>query len=86
VRDARSEAQKEIEAYKKQKENEFKKFEAEHSGANAKIEEEAIKEIEQKLKDIEIAREEKDAEVIEDLLSAVIGIKPEPHRNVTASA
>lgn len=29
VKDARSEAQKEIEAYKKQKESEFKKFEAE---------------------------------------------------------
>jgi V-type H+-transporting ATPase subunit G len=33
VKDARSEAQKEIEEYKKQKEEEFKKFEAEVGNA-----------------------------------------------------
>ncbi|PUU84347.1 H+-ATPase G subunit-domain-containing protein [Tuber borchii] len=86
VKDARSEAQKEIEEYKKQKENEFKEFESKHSGANAKAEEEATKEIEQTLKDIEAATKEKGPEVIGDLLKAVTDVKPEPHRNVAASA
>ncbi|CAZ81832.1 unnamed protein product [Tuber melanosporum] len=86
VKDARSEAQKEIEEYKKQKENEFKEFESKHSGANAKAEEEATKEIEQTLKDIEAATKEKGPRVIEDLLKAVTDIKPGPHRNVAASA
>jgi len=37
VKDARSEAQKEIEEYKKQKEEEFKKFEAEVRIANPTV-------------------------------------------------
>ncbi|KAG0642633.1 H+-ATPase G subunit-domain-containing protein [Tuber brumale] len=86
VKDARSEAQKEIEEYKKRKENELKEFESKHSGFNAKAEEEATKEIEQSLKDIEAATKEKGPRVIEDLLKAVTHAKPEPHRNVAASA
>jgi len=37
VKDARSEAQKEIEGYRKQKEEEFKKFEAEVSHISSSI-------------------------------------------------
>ncbi|KAH8149584.1 uncharacterized protein LAJ45_06213 [Morchella importuna] len=85
VKDARSEAQKEIDEYKKQKEAEFAKFESEHTGVNARAEEEATKEVEEKLKEIEAAKGEKGPQVIEELLKAVTDIKPEPHRNAAVT-
>ncbi|KAF2453485.1 vacuolar ATP synthase subunit G [Lineolata rhizophorae] len=81
VRDARSEAQKEIEDYRKQKEGEFKAFENEHSSGNKKAEEEANKETEVKLKEIKQIGGSKGGKVVEDLLTAVVSVKPEPPEN-----
>ncbi|KAK7520514.1 vacuolar ATPase [Phyllosticta citriasiana] len=78
VKDARSEAQKEVEEYKKQKEEEFKKFESEHSSGNQKAEEEANKETEAKLKDIKDIGSKSGSKVVEQLLAAVTDVKPEP--------
>ncbi|KAL7276442.1 hypothetical protein RUND412_000581 [Rhizina undulata] len=86
VKDARAEAQKEIEQYKKQKEAEFKKFEAEHSGVNAKAEEEAAKEVEETLVRIKAIGDEKTPAVVEDLLKATVDVKPQPHRNAAPTA
>ncbi|EGX44327.1 hypothetical protein AOL_s00193g55 [Orbilia oligospora ATCC 24927] len=81
VKDARAEAQKEIEEYRQKKEEEFQKFEAEHTGINAQAEKDAEKEIEGKLKEIEEAGKKSRAQVIEDLIKAVTTVEPKPHIN-----
>ncbi|KAL1387026.1 H+-ATPase G subunit [Phyllosticta capitalensis] len=78
VKDARSEAQKEVDEYKKQKEEEFKKFETEHSSGNQKAEEEANKETEAKIKEIKDIGSKSGSKVVEQLLAAVTDVKPEP--------
>ncbi|EWC43452.1 V-type proton ATPase subunit G [Drechslerella stenobrocha 248] len=81
VKDARAEAQREIEEYRRKKEEEFAKFEAEHSGINAQAEKDAEKEIEGKLKEIALAGEQNRAQVVKDLITAVTSVKAEPHVN-----
>ncbi|KAF8545423.1 vacuolar ATPase [Trichophaea hybrida] len=81
VKEARSEAQKEIEEYKKQKEAEFKRFEAEHSGSNAQAEQEADRQVQEQLLEIKRIGAEKMDKVVADLVKAVIDVNPKPHRN-----
>ncbi|KAK8194376.1 hypothetical protein M8818_007566 [Zalaria obscura] len=76
VKDARSEAQKEIEEYRKQKEEEFKKFETEHTSGNKKAEEDADKETEEKLQEIKALKDKAGKKVVEDLLKAVTDVQP----------
>ncbi|RDL38959.1 V-type proton ATPase subunit G [Venustampulla echinocandica] len=76
VKEARDEAKKEIEAYRKQKDNEFRKFESEHTSGNKKAEEDADKDAEMKIKDIKTAGKKGRDQVIKDLLQAVFDIKP----------
>ncbi|PVI06711.1 V-type ATPase [Periconia macrospinosa] len=80
VKDARSEAQKEIEDYRKEKESEFQKFEKEHSSGNKKAEEDAKKETDVKVKEIQDIGKKSGSKVVEQLLSAVTNAKPEPPR------
>ncbi|KAF2258422.1 V-type ATPase [Lojkania enalia] len=80
VKDARSEAQKEIDDYKKGKEEEFKKFEKEHSSGNKKAEEDAKKETDAKVKEIGEIGNKSGGKVVEQLLTAVTNVKPEPPR------
>ncbi|KAI9817262.1 MAG: hypothetical protein M1827_001375 [Pycnora praestabilis] len=86
VKDARSEAQKEIEDYKKQKDEEFKKFESEHSSGNKKAEEDANKEAEEKMNEIKEIEGKSGDKVIEDLLKAIMEVKPEVPDRVAAPA
>ncbi|KAI6044312.1 H+-ATPase G subunit-domain-containing protein [Pisolithus marmoratus] len=75
LKDARSEATREIEEYRRVKEDEFKAFEASHAGniSNAQV---AIdKETDVKLQSI-----------TEALLDRVVLIKPELHRNLKKGA
>ncbi|KAK6338973.1 H(+)-transporting V1 sector ATPase subunit G [Orbilia brochopaga] len=81
VKDARAEAQKEIEEYRQKKEEEFGRFEAEHSGINAQAERDAEREIEGKLAEIAQAGKKNRDQVIKDLIAAVTTIKPQPHVN-----
>ncbi|KAL1296588.1 hypothetical protein AAFC00_000084 [Neodothiora populina] len=76
VKDARSEAQKEIEEYRQKKEEEFKSFEKEHTSGNKKAEEDAEKENEEKLKEIKEIGGKQGQKVVEDLLKAVTDVKP----------
>jgi V-type H+-transporting ATPase subunit G len=76
VREARDEARKEIEAYKAKKEDEFKKFESEHTQGNKQAEQEAAKEAEAKIKDIKDAGNKSQDKVVRDLLRAVLDAKP----------
>ncbi|KAF2751341.1 vacuolar ATPase-like protein [Sporormia fimetaria CBS 119925] len=80
VKDARSEAQKEIEEYRKQKEEEFKKFEKEHSSGNKQAEEDANKETEAKIKEIEAIGKKSSSKVVEQLVTAATNAKAEPLR------
>ncbi|BAE64346.1 unnamed protein product [Aspergillus oryzae RIB40] len=86
IRDAKSEAQKEIEEYRNQKEQEFKKFEAEHSSGYKKAEEDANKEAEVKLQEIKDAGNSKGAKVVEDLISALTDVKPEASEKILSQA
>nr|OQO23861.1 hypothetical protein B0A51_05873 [Rachicladosporium sp. CCFEE 5018] len=76
VKDAKSEAQKEIEEYRQQKQEEFEKFEKEQNGGNKKAEEDADKETEKKLAEIKQIGEKTGPKVVQDLLNAVVDVKP----------
>ncbi|EKD17106.1 vacuolar ATPase [Drepanopeziza brunnea f. sp. 'multigermtubi' MB_m1] len=76
VKEARDEAKKEIDSYKKTKENEFKTFESEHTSGNKKAEEDAGKDAETKIKEIKGAGQKGQDAVIKDLLKAVFDVKP----------
>ncbi|KAI0407555.1 vacuolar ATPase [Xylaria palmicola] len=78
VREARDEAKKEIDAYRKTKEEEFKKFEAEHTKGNKQAEDEANKEADEKIKEIQALGKKNQAQVIESLLNGVLDVKPIP--------
>jgi V-type H+-transporting ATPase subunit G len=93
VKDARSEAQKEIEEYRAQKEAEFKNFQKEvdspltvgpqthppqHSSGNKKMEEDANRDTEGKLEEINKIGKANGKRVVEDLLGALVNVKPEP--------
>ncbi|KAI2640200.1 vacuolar ATPase [Xylaria nigripes] len=78
VREARDEAKKEIDAYRKSKEEEFKKFEAEHTKGNKQAEDEANKEADAKIKEIQAAGKNNQARVVADLLKGVLDVNPVP--------
>ncbi|CAJ2502956.1 Uu.00g103500.m01.CDS01 [Anthostomella pinea] len=76
VREARDEAKNEIDAYRKSKEEEFKKFESEHTQGNKQAEDEADKEADDKIKEIQEAGKKSQTGVIVELLKAVFEVKP----------
>ncbi|RQM07381.1 hypothetical protein DH86_00003111 [Scytalidium sp. 3C] len=76
VKEARDEAKKEIDAYRQEKDDEFKKFEAEHTSGNKKAEDDADKEAQSKIKEIEAAGKKSSDKVVKDLLKAVFEVKP----------
>ncbi|KAI2602527.1 vacuolar ATPase [Hypoxylon sp. NC1633] len=78
VREARDEAKKEIEAYRQSKDEEFKKFESEHTQGNKQAEDEANKEADTKIQEIQAAGKKSQGKVVEDLLKAVFEVKPVP--------
>ncbi|KAJ5698162.1 hypothetical protein N7462_000167 [Penicillium macrosclerotiorum] len=86
IRDAKSEAQKEIEEYRNSKEEEFKKFEAEHSSGFKTAEEDAGKEAEEKLKEIQAAGKQQGDKVVDDLIRATTDVKPQVPEKIVAQA
>ncbi|KAL9137004.1 MAG: hypothetical protein Q9175_001788 [Cornicularia normoerica] len=84
VKDAKNEAQKEIEDYRKQKDDEFKEFEKKHTSGNKKAEEDASKDADEQLKQIKEAGSKTGNKVIQDLLSVVTEVKPEVPDRVAA--
>ncbi|KAH9863954.1 hypothetical protein J1614_009887 [Plenodomus biglobosus] len=83
VKDARNEAQKEIEDYRKEKEAEYQKFEKEHSSGNQKAEEDAKKDTDVKVKEIDELGNKKGGQVVDQLIAAVVSAHPEPLRKET---
>jgi len=78
VKEARDEAKKEIAEYKAKKEEEYKKFEAEHSKGNQQAEDEANKEAEKQIQSIKEAGKKGQADIVKNLLAAVLEAKPTP--------
>ncbi|KAK3998168.1 H+-ATPase G subunit-domain-containing protein [Cladorrhinum sp. PSN332] len=78
VREARDEAKKDIEAYRANKDAEFKKFESEHTQGNKAAEDEANKEADGKIVEIQEAGKKNQDKVIENLLNAVWNPQPVP--------
>ncbi|KAF7675272.1 h+-atpase g subunit [Alternaria burnsii] len=78
VKDARSEAQKEIEDYRKEKESEYQKFEKEHSSGNQKAEEDAKKDTDAKVKEIDEIGNKSGTKVVDQLIEAVVNAHPKP--------
>ncbi|KAL6171321.1 H(+)-transporting V1 sector ATPase subunit G [Exserohilum turcicum] len=78
VKDARNEAQKEIDDYRNEKDAEYQKFEKEHSSGNQKAEEDAKKETDAKIHEIEEIGKNSGSKVVDQLIEAVISAHPEP--------
>jgi len=83
LKDARAEASKEIEGYKRAKEQEFKAFEASHAGTTSTTQAALDRETDAKLKEIEAIFSQKQDEVVTTLLSRATLVQPELHRNLT---
>jgi len=98
VKDARNEAQKEIDDYKKEKDTEYQKFEQEvritlgygggqrlmavqHSSGNQKAEDDAKKDTDVKVKEIDDIGNKSGSKVVDQLITAVTNAKPEPPRS-----
>ncbi|KAG5353817.1 hypothetical protein E4T56_gene12578 [Termitomyces sp. T112] len=82
LKDARSEASKEIEAYKQAKEAEFRAFESSHAGTTSDAQTTVDKETELKLQTISQSYEQAKDTVVEKLLARVTLVNPELHRNL----
>jgi len=82
LKDARSEASKEIEEYKKAKEAEFKAFEASRAGTTSNAQTTVDKETELKLQSITDSYNKSKDAVVKKLLDRVVLVKPELHRNL----
>ncbi|KAH9945717.1 H+-ATPase G subunit-domain-containing protein, partial [Amylocystis lapponica] len=82
LKDARAQATKEIEEYKKVKEAEFKAFEASHAGSTQNAQVAVDKETAVKLQEIGEAYLKNKDQVVKKLLARVVLVKPELHRNL----
>jgi len=82
LKDARSEALKEIEEYKKTKDAEFKAFESSHAGSTSDAQTAVDKETEAKLQTITASYKQNKPQVVQKLLDRVVLVKPELHRNL----
>ncbi|KAI0923805.1 hypothetical protein AcW1_006667 [Taiwanofungus camphoratus] len=82
LKDAQSQATKEIEEYKKAKEAEFRAFEASHAGTNQTAQAAIDKETEVKKKEIGEAYYQNKDQVVQKLLDRVVLVNPELHRNL----
>jgi len=83
LKDARAQAEKEIERYRLAKEQEFKKYEAEHVGQTQVSQSAIDKETETTLVKITTSFQTNREKVVDKLMDRVILIKPELHRNLT---
>ncbi|CAG8578729.1 11490_t:CDS:2, partial [Ambispora leptoticha] len=81
LKDARTEAAKEIEALKEQKNAEYKDFAAKHVGSSGQSVAKVTADEQDKLKEIETAVEKNRSLVTERLLAAVTKVEPRMHRN-----
>ncbi|KAJ3566920.1 hypothetical protein NP233_g6691 [Leucocoprinus birnbaumii] len=86
LKDARTEASKEIDEYKKNKEAEFKAFEASRAGTTSNAQATVDRETDVKLQEITDSYNKNKDAVIKKLLDRVVLVKPEAHRNLKKAA
>ncbi|KAI0321051.1 V-type ATPase [Amylostereum chailletii] len=82
LKDARTEATKEIEEYKKSKDDEFKAFESTHAGSTQSAQSNIDKESAVQLQAITDQYNSHKDVVVKKLLDRVVLVKPELHRNL----
>ncbi|KAF8475198.1 H+-ATPase G subunit-domain-containing protein [Russula ochroleuca] len=82
LKDARTEAAEEIEAYRKDKEQEFSAFQSSHAGSTQDAQSVIDKETEERLGDITDAYNTHKDHVLRKLLDRVVLVQPELHRNL----
>jgi len=83
LKDARSEAQKEIDEYRRSKDAEFAKIEEKTRGSTASAQTEVDRETETKLLTVKEAFNKNKDAVVKKLLDRVILVEPKLHRNLT---
>ncbi|KAH7927831.1 V-type ATPase [Leucogyrophana mollusca] len=83
LKDARTEASREIDEYRSAKEAEFRGFESSHAGTTSNAQTAVDRDTEVKLQAITDAYEANKDEVVKKLLDRVVLVKPELHRNLT---
>ncbi|ORY77401.1 H+-ATPase G subunit-domain-containing protein [Protomyces lactucae-debilis] len=81
LKDARSEAAKEVDAYKKKKEQEYKDYESENTGSSEDAEKQAEKAIIQQLEEIEKSHKEGKQAIVDNLLASIVKSDPQMHIN-----
>lgn len=81
LKQAKSDAAKEIEAYKAQKDKDLKEFESKNAGGVGKLEEEASAQVQGDLKEIEDVVAKKQQDIVRLLVEAVIKPTAEMHVN-----
>ncbi|KAJ3083192.1 H(+)-transporting V1 sector ATPase subunit G, partial [Quaeritorhiza haematococci] len=86
LKDARTEAAKEIEELKAQKMKEFQAFEQQYSGSNDAAFTKISAETEERLAAVNAAYRENKDMVIEKMLVSIAKVKPEIHRNLKINA
>ncbi|RXW23993.1 hypothetical protein EST38_g1876 [Candolleomyces aberdarensis] len=82
LKDARAESSKEIEAYKKAKEDEFRAFESSHAGTTSVAQTNVDRETDDKLASISQSYDGNKDAVVKKLLDRVVLIHNELHRNL----
>jgi len=82
LKDARTEADEEIEAYRKAKEQEFSAFQSSHAGSTQDAQSIIDKETDEKLGHITDAYSTHKDDVLKKLLDRVVLVQPELHRNL----
>ncbi|KND01820.1 V-type ATPase, G subunit [Spizellomyces punctatus DAOM BR117] len=81
LKDARTEAQKEIEALKAQKNKEHADFEKQYTGSTDDIVSKANADTETQLKEVTAAYNRNKAQVIDKLLAGIVNVQPQIHQN-----
>ncbi|KAJ3005719.1 H(+)-transporting V1 sector ATPase subunit G, partial [Thoreauomyces humboldtii] len=86
LKDARSEAQKDIEALKAQKNKEFADYEKQYGGNTDEAVTTANAETEEQLKEVTTLYNKNKQQVIEKLLAGIVNVQPEIHPNAKIQA
>jgi len=82
LKDARTEATKEIEEYRRVKEEEFTAFQSSHAGSTLDAQSIIDKETDEKLRTITDEYNTHQDDVLRKLLDRVVLVQPELHRNL----
>jgi len=82
LKDARTQATKEIEEYKRAREQQFKAFESSRAGSTSNAQSAVDKDTEVKLQVITESYNENKDQVVKKLLDRVVLVQPELHRNL----